>query len=118
MAQHRGRDARAGSPSAGPPRRGVRRPQSVEPDREARGLSAAELGALRGRVQAVVEPVVIAEGLDLDDLAVARAGRRYVVRVVVDGESGIGHDELSTVSHRISSALDAAEESGGAFPAD
>jgi ribosome maturation factor RimP len=65
-----------------------------------------------------VEPLVTAAGLDLEDLTVARAGRRHVVRVTVDGDGGVSHDELSDVAHEISVALDAAEESGGEITAD
>jgi ribosome maturation factor RimP len=79
------------------------RPPAVYPD----------LRILRSRLTALVEPVVVAADLDLDDLTVKPAGRRLVVRVVVDGEAGIGHDELSDISRDISEALDEAEEQGG-----
>ena len=46
------------------------------------------MGARRARLRAVVEPVVVAAGYDLEDLTVSRAGRRHVVRVVVDGDTG------------------------------
>jgi ribosome maturation factor RimP len=60
----------------------------------------------------LIEPVVTAEGLDLEDVAVSRMGRRHVVRVTVDADGGIGHDELSDVSRAISQALDDAEDRG------
>jgi ribosome maturation factor RimP len=59
--------------------------------------------------------VVAAADLDLDGVTVSPAGRRLVVRVVVDGEHGIGHDELSEVSRDISNMLDRAEQRGGAL---
>ncbi len=74
---------------------------------------AVDLRALRTRLHALVEPVVAAGGLDLDGLSVSPAGRRLVVRVTVDGESGVGHDELTDVSRDISAALDEAEQRGG-----
>jgi ribosome maturation factor RimP len=89
-----------------------------------RGRSAAaarpadSLGALRTRLRILVEPVVSAVGLDLEDLGVSRAGRRHVVRITVDGEEGVGHDELTDVSHRLSVALDEAEAAGGDLPLD
>jgi ribosome maturation factor RimP len=76
-------------------------------------LSRAELAALRNRLRELVAPVVQAEGLDLEDVVVTRAGRRYVVRITVDADGGIGHDELSDASRAISAALDAAEAAGG-----
>jgi len=104
--------ARAGSG------RGDRRrtPEVTRP--EPRSLSGPELAQLRGRLLSIVEPVVRSADLDLEDFAVTRAGRRFVVRVTVDGEAGIGHDELTDASREISAALDAAEASGGEFAAD
>jgi ribosome maturation factor RimP len=87
-----------------------------------RGAAAARpadsLGALRTRLRTLVEPVVSGAGLDLEDLGVSRAGRRHVVRITVDGEEGVGHDELTDVSHRLSAALDEAEAAGGDLPLD
>jgi ribosome maturation factor RimP len=73
---------------------------------------ARRLGVIRARLRALVEPVVVEAGLELEDLSVVRAGRRHVVRVTVDGEDGVGHDELTEISHRLSLALDAAEAAG------
>jgi len=81
-----------------------------------RGTAAGarpDLAALRSRLRGLVEPIVIREGLDLEDLTVAPAGRRYVVRITVDGEGGVGHDELSDVSREISASLDEAERTQG-----
>jgi ribosome maturation factor RimP len=77
---------------------------------------ADNLGGVRTRLRTLVEPVVSAAGLDLEDLGVTRAGRRHVVRVIVDGEAGVGHDELTDVSHRLSAALDEAEATNGDLP--
>src|SRR5690242_1096403 len=79
---------------------------------------ADNLGAVRTRLRTLVEPVVSAAGLELEDLGVSRAGRRHVVRVTVDGDAGVGHDELTDVSHRLSAALDEAEATGGDLPLD
>jgi ribosome maturation factor RimP len=110
MAQ-RGRSAAAGArpadrsaPRSAPPEPPVLRPQ--------------ELAALRDRLRQLVEPIIVAEGLDLDELTVARAGRRYVVRITVDGNSGVGHNELTAVSRAISAFLDEAEEAGRAATPD
>ena len=65
------------------------------------------------RVRRVVEPVVEAAGYDLEELTVSRAGRRHVVRVLVDADGGIDLDAVAVVSRQVSAALDAAEESGG-----
>ncbi|GAB3847736.1 hypothetical protein GCM10029963_29690 [Micromonospora andamanensis] len=52
-------------------------------------------------------------GYDLEDLTVSRAGRRHVVRVIVDADGGINLDAVADVSRAVSAALDAAEESAG-----
>jgi ribosome maturation factor RimP len=60
-----------------------------------------------------MEPVIGEAGYDLEELAVSRAGRRHLVRVIVDGDGGMGLDAIAEVSRAISAALDAAEFSGG-----
>jgi ribosome maturation factor RimP len=55
---------------------------------------------------AAITPVVAAAGYDLEDLTVVQAGRRSLVRVVVDGDQGISLDNIAAVSREISAALD------------
>jgi ribosome maturation factor RimP len=95
----------------GAPARAARRPRPAAeaPDRG----PWVDLKALRARLHDLVEPVVTAADLDLDGVAVSPAGRRLVVRITIDGEHGIGHDELSDISRDISAALDDAEQRGG-----
>lgn len=61
----------------------------------------------------MIEPVVNGAGYDLEDLSVSRAGRRHVVRVIVDRDGGIDLDAVADVSRAVSTALDAAEEADG-----
>lgn len=72
-----------------------------------------DLSAVKARVTAVIEPVVTAAGFDLEEVGLSRAGRRHVLRVLVDADGGINLDGVAVVSREISTALDAAEESGG-----
>lgn len=70
------------------------------------------------RVHDVLAPVVRAAGLFLEDVEVAPAGRRTVVRVVIDLDDAVGSLDLDTVgevSRAISDALDAAEPVRGAY---
>lgn len=63
------------------------------------------------RVMAIrvrVEPVVIARGLDLEDVQLSAVGRREVVTIVVDRDGGVDLDVIAEVSADISSALDQA----------
>jgi ribosome maturation factor RimP len=72
-----------------------------------------DLVVARSRVRAVIEPVVVAAGFDLEDVSLSRAGRRHVVRVLVDADGGISLDDVAVVSRGISAALDAADETQG-----
>jgi ribosome maturation factor RimP len=62
------------------------------------------------RVLALLEPVVADAGYDLEDLTVSAAGKRSVVRVLVDKDGGITLDDVADVSRLVSEALDVADE--------
>ena len=62
------------------------------------------------RVLALLEPVVSAAGFDLEDLTVSAAGKRSVVRLLVDKDGGVTLDDVADVSRLVSEALDAADE--------
>lgn len=69
--------------------------------------------AMRSRIVALVKPVVNAAGYDLEEVAVSSAGRRTVVRVVVDTDGGITLDDIAAVSRDVSAALDETDADGG-----
>jgi ribosome maturation factor RimP len=54
----------------------------------------------------LIGPVITAAGYDLDDLSVTAAGRRSLIRISVDGDSGIDLDAVATISRTISDVLD------------
>jgi ribosome maturation factor RimP len=58
------------------------------------------------RLTGWIEPVVGAAGYELEDLVVTPAGRRSVVRVVVDRDDGVTLDDIAEVSRAVSAALD------------
>lgn len=62
--------------------------------------------ALRERLATVIEPAVAAVGCDLEDVTVSPAGRRKVVRVVVDADAGISLDEVAAVARAVTEVLD------------
>ena len=66
----------------------------------------AGVQAARARLLAVLGPVVTAAGYDLEDVDVMSAGRRRVVRVVVDRDGGVTLDDVADVSAAASAALD------------
>jgi ribosome maturation factor RimP len=63
----------------------------------------------------VLAPVVSATGHDLEDVTVTSAGRRSLVRVVVDADGGVDLDAVADISRAISDALDADAPGGAAF---
>ena len=62
------------------------------------------------RLHALLAPLVREAGYDLEDLSVTGAGRRSVVRVLVDKDGGISLDDVADISRVVSDALDAADE--------
>ena len=58
------------------------------------------------RLTGWIQPVVDAAGYDLEELVVTPAGRRSVVRVVVDRDEGVTLDDIAEVSRAVSTALD------------
>jgi ribosome maturation factor RimP len=58
------------------------------------------------RLAGWIEPVVGAAGYDLEELVVTPAGRRSVVRVVVDRDEGVTLDDIAEVSRAVSAVLD------------
>jgi ribosome maturation factor RimP len=90
-----------------------RRSRDAEAEPRTPAAPRIDLAAAKARVRAVIEPVVSGAGFDLEDVSLSRAGRRHVLRVLVDADGGINLDDVAVVSREISAALDEAEESGG-----
>jgi ribosome maturation factor RimP len=63
-----------------------------------------------------IEPVVAGAGYDLEELVVTPAGRRSVVRVVVDRDQGVTLDDIAEVSRAVSEVLDANDDGMGRTP--
>lgn len=63
--------------------------------------------AVSDRVEQALQPVVKARGFDLERVDVQPAGRRRVLRVVVDGDSGLDLDTIASLTRELSTALDA-----------
>lgn len=72
-------------------------------------MSAA---ASRDRLVELVEPIVAEAGLDLEGVTVSPAGKRRLLRVVVDRDGGVGLDETSELSRALSDALDRSDAMG------
>jgi ribosome maturation factor RimP len=66
--------------------------------------------ASAARLTELLAPVVEQTGADLENVDVSKAGKRSVVRVVVDRDGGVSMDDVADVSRAVSDALDAFDE--------
>jgi ribosome maturation factor RimP len=64
------------------------------------------------RLERLLEPVIKAMDMDLEGIRVSAAGRRRLLRVVVDADGGVSLDDISRASRELSAKLDAATEMG------
>ena len=53
-------------------------------------------------------------GLDLEDVEISTAGRRRLVRVLVDKDGGVTLDEIADATHMVSGLLDSSDVLGDA----
>ncbi len=70
----------------------------------------------RDRLAALIGPAVEAAGYDLENVTVSQAGRRSLVRVVVDADRGVTLDDVAGVSRLVSTVLDGDEGITGQSP--
>jgi ribosome maturation factor RimP len=97
---------RPSQPSPGKQRAGQQQPRPP----------AAAGGSLdEGRIADVIRPVVTAAGMDLESVRVSAAGRRRLLRVVVDSDRGVSLDDAAEISRQLSAVLDEATVMGD-FP--
>ena len=85
------------SPAAGAADRPVR-PAGPAPDTD--------------QVSHVIGPVVHALGMDLEAVKVTSAGRRRLLRIVVDSDHGVSLDAAAQASRELSAKLDASDVMG------
>jgi ribosome maturation factor RimP len=64
------------------------------------------------RLVRLLEPVVTAMNMDLESIKVSVAGRRRLLRVVVDADGGVCLDDIALASRELSLRLDDAIEMG------
>ncbi|MEU4266893.1 ribosome maturation factor RimP [Streptomyces sp. NPDC050848] len=64
------------------------------------------------RLRALLEPLIAAQGLDLEEIEVASVGRKRVLRVVVDSDEGADLDQVADVSRALSETLDETDAMG------
>ncbi|MFF3840899.1 ribosome maturation factor RimP [Streptomyces sp. NPDC001930] len=64
------------------------------------------------RLRGLVEPLVHARDLDLEEIEVSRAGRRGLLRIVVDSDEGVELDACAELSRAVSEKLDETDAMG------
>ena len=94
---------------------GGRSPQTAPRRTVKTGAAAGAASVDEARIADVIRPVIAAAGLDLEAVRVSAAGRRRLLRVVVDSDRGVSLDDAADVSRELSAALDAAAVMGD-FP--
>jgi ribosome maturation factor RimP len=102
------------APKPGQPRKP--RPSQHQPSQQ-RPRQAAAGGSpeIEDRIADVIGPVIAAAGMDLESARLSAAGRRRLLRVVVDSDRGVSLDDAAAISRKLSAALDAAPVMGD-FP--
>jgi ribosome maturation factor RimP len=101
-----------GSSRTGPGRPGSGRPGFGKPGPDARPPARPLPPIDADRVGRVVEPVIHALDLDLEAIRITAAGRRRVLRLVVDGDGGVSLDAIAVASRELSAVLDDSEVMG------
>ncbi|MCX5460320.1 ribosome maturation factor RimP [Streptomyces sp. FT1] len=61
---------------------------------------------LSDRLRELIEPLVSSQELDLEEVTVTPAGKRRVLRVVVDSDDGVRLDTCADLSRTVSARLD------------
>ncbi|MDQ0845429.1 ribosome maturation factor RimP [Streptomyces sp. V1I6] len=64
------------------------------------------------RLRGLLEPLVSAAELDLEEIEVSRAGRRRMLRITVDSDEGVELDACAELSRAISEKLDETDAMG------
>lgn len=71
------------------------------------GGSRSAVGPIEDkRLAGLIEPVIAAAGMDLESVRMTVAGKRRLLRIVVDGDHGVSLDDAADVSREVSALLD------------
>ena len=64
------------------------------------------------RLAGLIEPVIAGGGMDLESVRMTVAGRRRLLRIVVDSDHGVSLDDAADVSREVSAVLDSSNALG------
>lgn len=76
--------------------------------------SGGQNPAVTARLTSLIESVLTAMDIDLEAVKITSAGRRVVLRIVVDADGGVSLDDIAEVSREVSAKLDAKNAMGEA----
>jgi len=71
------------------------------------GPPAAAGPADAQEITRLLQPVVSAAGMDLENIRITATGRRRLLRVMVDADGGVTLDDITLISRAVSAELDA-----------
>ena len=66
----------------------------------------------REQLAALLGPVLGSAGLDLEDVQISQAGRRRLIRVLIDQDGGVTLDDVADATRLVSGTLDASVAMG------
>ncbi|MFE2170068.1 MULTISPECIES: ribosome maturation factor RimP [unclassified Streptomyces] len=64
------------------------------------------------RLRGLLEPLVAAKGLDLEEIEMSKAGKRRMLRIIVDSDEGVELDACAELSREVSDKLDESDVMG------
>ncbi|MCB5182030.1 ribosome maturation factor RimP [Streptomyces antimicrobicus] len=64
------------------------------------------------RLRELLEPLVAAQGLDLEEIELSRAGKRRMLRLIVDSDEGVELDACAELSRVVGEKLDETDAMG------
>ncbi|MFJ3926931.1 ribosome maturation factor RimP [Streptomyces sp. NPDC090022] len=64
------------------------------------------------RLRGLLEPLVTAKGLDLEEIETSRAGKRRMLRIIVDSDEGVELDTCAELSRVVGEMLDETDVMG------
>ena len=65
-----------------------------------------ELNNIKEKVREIVEPVINALNVELDDIELTKMRGKALLRVFIDKEGGVSIDDCERVSHEVEAVLD------------
>jgi ribosome maturation factor RimP len=99
---------KGGKPLAGPGNTAAGGAAAAPSRREAPSAAVPDTD----KITRVAEPVVHALGMDLESVKMTTAGRRRLLRLVVDSDRGVSLDDAALASRELSAKLDASDVMG------